>query len=464
MPSGQMHIGHKMVVDQLKWYQDKGAMLSILIADLESYAARDMSFEKARDIAVNEYLTNYIALGLNLEEDNVNVYLQSKNDTLRDLAFKASKKTNFNELKAIYGFNQSTNIAHIQAPLVQVADILLPQLEEFGGPKRVVVPVGVDQDPHIRLTRDIAHKLNDEYGFLPPSSTYHRFLTGLSGDKMSSSKPSTAIYLNEDSKTAAKKVKTAKTGGRESLKEQQELGGQVDNCVIYEMFVYHLIDDDKELCALIKRSVLSEDIEADFCNTGKEGLQKLKEREYQLVILDVMMPGMDGFETLEEIRKESSLPILMFTSKNDSASKVRGLRAGADDYLTKPFDMDELIARIVSLIRRYTRFNQQDGISQQLEFDGLKIDIENRSVTTENGTFELPPKEFDLLLYCAKNQGKILTKQQIYEEVWREEYFYDDSNIMAIISRLRKKLEVNPGSPKYIQTIKGIGYRFNKEV
>lgn len=183
MPSGQMHIGHKMVVDQLKWYQDKGAMLSILIADLESYAARDMSFEKARDIAVNEYLTNYIALGLDLEEDNVNVYLQSKNDTLRDLAFKASKKTNFNELKAIYGFNQSTNIAHIQAPLVQVADILLPQLEEFGGPKRVVVPVGVDQDPHIRLTRDIAHKLNDEYGFIAPSSTYHRFLTGLSGDK-----------------------------------------------------------------------------------------------------------------------------------------------------------------------------------------------------------------------------------------------------------------------------------------
>ena len=243
MPSGQMHVGHKMVVDQLKWYQDKGAMLSILIADLESYAARDMSFEKAKDIAINEYLTNYIALGLDLEKNNVNVYLQSKNNTLRDLSFKASKKTNFNELKSIYGFDKSTNMAHIQAPLVQVADILLPQLEEFGGPKRVVVPVGIDQDPHIRLTRDIARKM----GFILPSSTYHRFLTGLSGDKMSSSKPSTAIYLNEDSKTAAKKVKTAKTGGRESLKEQQELGGQVDNCVIYEMFVYHLIDDDSEL-------------------------------------------------------------------------------------------------------------------------------------------------------------------------------------------------------------------------
>lgn len=225
-----------------------------------------------------------------------------------------------------------------------------------------------------------------------------------------------------------------------------------------------IIDDDRELCALIKRSVLSENIVADFCNTGKEGLTKLKENQYQLVILDIMMPGMDGFETLEQIRKENSLPILMFTSKNDSASKVRGLRAGADDYLTKPFDMDELIARIVSLIRRYTRFNQQDGIPQQLDFDGLKIDLENRSVTTINGTFELPPKEFDLLLFCAKNQGKILTKQKIYETVWGEPYVYDDSNIMAIISRLRKKIEENPGSPKYIQTIKGIGYRFNKEV
>lgn len=225
-----------------------------------------------------------------------------------------------------------------------------------------------------------------------------------------------------------------------------------------------VIDDDKELCALIKKSILTENIEADCCNNGKDGLEKLREKEYYLVILDVMMPGMDGFETLELIRKESSLPILMFTSKNDSASKVRGLRAGADDYLTKPFDMDELIARILSLVRRYTRFNQSEGLPQQLDFDGLRIDMDTRSITTINGTFELPPKEFDLLLLLAKYQGKILTKQRIYEEVWGEEYCYDDSNIMAIISRLRKKLEENPGKPKYIQTIKGIGYRFNKEV
>lgn len=225
-----------------------------------------------------------------------------------------------------------------------------------------------------------------------------------------------------------------------------------------------VIDDDRELCALIRQSVLQEQIEADLSYSGKSGLLKLKEKDYQLVILDVMVPGFDGFETLEMIRRESSLPILMFTSKNDSASKVRGLRAGADDYLTKPFHMDELIARIISLIRRYTRFNREDGQVQICEFDGLTIDCGRRCVVTGKGEFELPPKEFGVLICLARNQGKILTKRQIYESVWGEEYVYDDSNIMAIISRLRKKTEENPGNPKYIQTVKGIGYRFNKEV
>ena len=225
-----------------------------------------------------------------------------------------------------------------------------------------------------------------------------------------------------------------------------------------------IIDDDKELCVLIKQSILQEHIESDYCYSGKSGLTKLKENSYQLVILDVMMPGIDGFETLEQIRKASDIPILMLTSKNDSASKVRGLRTGADDYLTKPFDMDELIARVLSLIRRFTRFNQDGKEVHQLNYNGLTIDMDSRTITTELGTFELPPKEFDLLLYCAKNQGKILTKQMIYEEVWGEPYVYDDSKIMAIISRLRKKLESNPGNPKFIQTVKGIGYRFSKEV
>lgn len=225
-----------------------------------------------------------------------------------------------------------------------------------------------------------------------------------------------------------------------------------------------VIDDDKELCALIKQSVAVESIDADHCYSGAEGLAMLQKNDYQLILLDVMMPGLDGFQTMEKIRQKSSVPILMLTSKNDSTSKIRGLRSGADDYLTKPFDMNELIARVVSLIRRYTRFNTTGDHSQPLTYQGLTIDMDSRSVTTQNGTFELPPKEFDLLLFCAKNQGKILTKQQIYEEVWGESYVYDDSNIMAIISRLRKKIEPDSGVPYYIQTVKGIGYRFNKEV
>lgn len=225
-----------------------------------------------------------------------------------------------------------------------------------------------------------------------------------------------------------------------------------------------LIDDDKELCALIQKSVLRENIESDCCYSGKDGLIKLKSNNYQLVILDVMMPEADGFEILEKIREEYKLPVLMLTAKDDSTSKVRGLRAGADDYLTKPFEMDELVARIISLVRRYTRFNQPEGMPARIEFDNLKIDMDSRLFTSVNGSFELPPKEFDLLLFLARHQGKILTKQQIYEEVWKESYVYDDSNIMAIISRIRKKIEENPGTPKYIQTIKGIGYRFSKEV
>ena len=225
-----------------------------------------------------------------------------------------------------------------------------------------------------------------------------------------------------------------------------------------------VIDDDKELCALIRKSLVNESIKVEYCYSGAEGLAMLEKNTYQLILLDVMMPGMDGFQTMERIREKSSVPILMLTSKNDSGSKVQGLRSGADDYLTKPFDLDELIARIISLIRRYTRFNSVERNITALNYKGMTIDYDSRSVTTQNGTFELPPKEFDLLLFCAKNQGRILTKQQIYEEVWGEAYVYDDSNIMAIISRLRKKIEPDTTTPYYIQTVKGIGYRFNKEV
>ena len=225
-----------------------------------------------------------------------------------------------------------------------------------------------------------------------------------------------------------------------------------------------IIDDDKELCKIIAKGIQAENMEADYCYSGIDGLDKIKKFDYQLVILDVMMRGMDGFETLEQIRKDYSVPVLMLTAKDDNVSKVKGLRSGADDYLTKPFNIEELIARVISLIRRYTLLNNVEQQTEILSFGELRVDTGNRTVTSENGTFELPPKEYDILLYLIRNQGRILTKQQIYEHVWGENYVYDDSNIMAVISRLRKKIEFSSGGLKYIQTIKGIGYRFNREV
>ncbi|AKT48402.1 PhoP family transcriptional regulator [Olsenella sp. oral taxon 807] len=225
-----------------------------------------------------------------------------------------------------------------------------------------------------------------------------------------------------------------------------------------------IIDDDRELCALVQRALVAAGVDADCCHSGQSGLLRMEGRDYQLVILDVMMPGFDGFDTLEKIRARSCVPVLMLTAKGDGASKVRGLRAGADDYLPKPFDLEELSARVLALIRRYTCLNRGLGGGESpIRFSGLSIDPDARVVQTAGGPIELPPKEFDLLLLLARNQGRVLTKQRIYEEVWGEPYAYDDSTIMAIVSRLRKKIEPDQSHPSYIQTVRGVGYRFSRE-
>lgn len=273
MPSGKMHIGHKMIVDQLIWYQKRGADIYIPIADMESYSARGVDFETSRELAISEYITNYVALGLNFEKENMNIYLQSENRTVGDLAYILSKKVNFNEMKAIYGFSGSTNIAHLYVPMIQVADILHPQIKECGGPKPTVVPVGPDQDPHIRLTRDIAERFKGKFKFITPSSTYHRFITGLTGDKMSSSKPKTAIFLSDSPETAEKKVKSAKSGGRESLDEQRKFGGIPEDCTVYELLLYHLEPSEKKLKELYE-SCKSGNIMCGECKKNAASMMK----------------------------------------------------------------------------------------------------------------------------------------------------------------------------------------------
>ena len=225
-----------------------------------------------------------------------------------------------------------------------------------------------------------------------------------------------------------------------------------------------IIDDDRELCALVQRTLVAAGVDADCCHSGQSGLLRMEGRDYQLVILDVMMPGFDGFDTLEKIRARSCVPVLMLTAKGDGASKVRGPRAVADDYRPTPFDLEELSARVLALIRRYTCLNRGLGGGESpIRFSGLSIDPGARVDQTAGGPIELPPKEFDLLLLLARNQGRVLTKQRIYEEVWGEPYAYDDSTIMAIVSRLRKKIEPDQSHPSYIQTVRGVGYRFSGE-
>ena len=158
MPSGQMHLGHKMVIDQARWFQDLGGDVTIAVADLEAHATRGLSLEKCREYAIEEYISNYAGMGLN--PDKTSIYFQSERAIVQKMGFTLGTKTNLSEMEAIYGFSGKTSLAHVQSPLVQAGDIVHPQLEEYGGLRPIVVPVGMDQDPHIRLTRGMVSKTN----------------------------------------------------------------------------------------------------------------------------------------------------------------------------------------------------------------------------------------------------------------------------------------------------------------
>lgn len=228
-----------------------------------------------------------------------------------------------------------------------------------------------------------------------------------------------------------------------------------------------IIDDDKELCTLMKKCVEQENLTTVVAGGGIEGLHRLEENKNtcSLIILDIMMPDLDGFQVLQQIRQISNVPVLMLTAKSDEEDKVSGLRMGADDYLTKPFSINELMARVNSLIRRYTLLNPTSSAETDcMVFQGMTIDNFNRLVFRNDVQVELTGKEFDLLSFLAANKGKVFTKKQIYTHVWEEEYAFDDSNIMSFISKLRKKIEPDPEHPFYILTVRGVGYRFNREV
>jgi len=244
MPSGPMHFGHKMVVDQCVYYQNKGIKTRVLIADIEAMLTRGIPAEKAKKIAVEEYLLNWVALGLDL--DKTEVYAQSNYTTpYYRLAALSSGKATFAEMSAIYG---DMTPGKMTSAMFQSADILHPQLPEYQGKHSVLVPVWPDQDPHIRFIRGIAYK----FGMFKPSSTFHMFMSGIEGGKMSSSNPASYLGLNDTPAIAKKKIGKLFTGGRETLAKQKKLGGDPSVCVAYELFAYHFLKDDKDLAKQFK--------------------------------------------------------------------------------------------------------------------------------------------------------------------------------------------------------------------
>lgn len=224
-----------------------------------------------------------------------------------------------------------------------------------------------------------------------------------------------------------------------------------------------IIDDDIELCALVERYLETEGYVVTTKHNGADGLTEGLTTSYQLVVLDVMLPRKNGFDVLSDLRKTSSVPVLMLTAKDSEIDKVLGLRLGADDYLTKPFSMNEFVARVQSIIRRYTTLGGEsvEESASMLTFDNLSIAPATREVIASGATVDLTAKEFDLLYFLAKNSGRVFTKKQIYRAVWKDEYAFDDNNIMVHIRRLRKKIEPNPEQPQFIQTVWGVGYKFD---
>src|SRR3989344_3665445 len=255
MPSGKFHLGHKIVADQIIFYQSLGAKIYLAVADIEAYNSRNPNLTELRETAIREYLANYVALGLNLKK--CDFYFQSKRSTdgrkasaYYSLAAMLARHVTFNEFQAVYGEISPGKMA---SALLQAADMLHPQLKEFEGKALpVVVPVGADQDPHLRLARDVAKRIK-EFPFLPLSSTAHKFMPGLKGGKMSSSDPMSYLALTDSPEEAAMKIKKyAFSGGQATLEEHRKKGGNPDIDVAFQMLRLGLEPNDKKLAKIEK--------------------------------------------------------------------------------------------------------------------------------------------------------------------------------------------------------------------
>ena len=220
-----------------------------------------------------------------------------------------------------------------------------------------------------------------------------------------------------------------------------------------------IIEDDKSISEILKDYLEMSGYEVECVFDGNAGLECIKNQDFDLIILDLMLPKKDGFDILKEISDTKEIPVLMVSAKSDEISKIKGLNLGADDYITKPFSMGELVARVNSHIKTYERFKQ--GSKKNLIIVGaLSINKRDRRVYIDNNEILLTQKEFDLLLFLAENPNIVFSKDQLLEKVWGYDFFSDVSTITVHIARIREKIETSHGKGQYIETVWGAGYRF----
>ena len=222
-----------------------------------------------------------------------------------------------------------------------------------------------------------------------------------------------------------------------------------------------IVEDEESIADLEKDYLELSGFEVEIENTGDVGLQRALKEEFDLLILDLMLPGVDGFEICKKVREEKNTPIIMVSAKKDDIDKIRGLGLGADDYMTKPFSPSELVARVKAHLARYERLiGSSVQENEIIEIRGLKIDKTARRVYINDEEKAFTTKEFDLLTFLAQNPNHVFTKDELFQKIWDMESVGDIATVTVHIKKIREKIEVNTAKPQYIETIWGVGYRF----
>ncbi len=222
-----------------------------------------------------------------------------------------------------------------------------------------------------------------------------------------------------------------------------------------------IIEDEMAIAELEKDYLELSDFEVDIENSGDAGLTRALTNDYDIIVLDLMLPGMDGFEVCKNIREEKQIPILMVSAKKDDIDKIRGLGLGADDYITKPFSPSELVARVKAHLSRYERLMATNQKTNDIiEIRGIKIDKTARRVYINGEEKQFTTKEFDLLTFLAENPNHVFSKDELFREIWDMDSIGDIATVTVHIKKIREKVEIDTANPQYIETIWGVGYRF----